>query len=62
MNLVYERCAGLDVHKKTVVACAFVSKQGGKPRKEVRTFSTMTPDIIRLREWLKMLGVTHVAM
>jgi transposase len=62
MNIVHERCCGLDVHKKTVVACALVSQAAGKPRKEVRTFSTMTPDIVRMRDWLKTLGITHVAM
>ncbi len=62
MNIVHERCAGLDVHKKTVVACVLVSQATGKPRKEVRTFSTMTPDIVRMRDWLKALSVTHAAM
>ena len=62
MNIVHERCAGLDVHKKTVVACVLVSQATGKPRKEVRTFSTMTPDIVRMRDWLKVLSVTHAAM
>jgi transposase len=62
MNIVHERCAGLDVHKRTVVACALVSQAAGKPHKEVRTFSTMTPDIVRMRDWLTSLAVTHVAM
>jgi transposase len=62
MNIVHERCAGLDVHKKTVVACALIAEATGKPRKEVRTFSTMTPDIVRMREWLTRLSITHVAM
>jgi transposase len=62
MNIVHDCCAGLDVHKKTVVACVLVSQTTGKPRKEVCTFSTMTPDIVRMRDWLKALSVTHVAM
>jgi transposase len=62
MNIVHERCAGLDVHKKTVVACLLVCAATGKPHKEVRTFSTMTPDIVRMRDWLKSLDITHVAM
>jgi len=62
MNLVYERCAGLDVHKKTVVVCAIIAGVKGQRSKEWRTFSTMTPDLLRLRQWLKELGVTHVAM
>jgi transposase len=62
MNVVYEACAGLDVHKRTVVACASVPDAKGHRHKERRTFSTMTPDLVLLRQWLADLGVTHVAM
>ncbi len=62
MNLVYERCAGLDVHKRTVVVCAIVPDAQGQRHKEWRTFTTMTPDLLRMRHWLKALGVTHAAM
>lgn len=62
MNLVYERCARLDVHKKNVVVCANLADTKGHRHKERRTFSTMTPDLLRLRQWLKGLEVTHVAM
>ena len=62
MNVVYEACAGLDVHKRTVVGCAIVTGAGGPWRKERRTFSTMTADLVRLRQWLTELGVTQVAM
>ena len=62
MQLVYERCAGLDVHKKTVVACLLVAEPNGPTRKERRTFSTMTPELLRLRDWLLAQGCTHVAM
>jgi len=62
MNLVYERCAGLDVHKRTVVACVIIPGTSGQRHKERQTFSTMTSDLLRLREWLTTLGVTHVAM
>jgi transposase len=62
MNLVYERCAGIDVHKRTIVVCAIVPDAKGQRHKERRTFSTMTPDLLRMRCWLKDLGVTHVAM
>jgi transposase len=62
MNLMYERCAGLDVHKKNVVVCAIVPDAKGQRHKEQRTFSTMTPDLLQLRQRLKDLGVTHVAM
>lgn len=62
MQIVYERCAGLDVHKKTVVVCAITPDAQGQRHKERRTFNTMTPDLWRLRDWLTGLGVTHVAM
>ena len=45
MQVVYERCAGLDVHLKTVVACVLVSEPGGTVHDLVRTFSTMTADL-----------------
>jgi transposase len=62
MQVLYERCCGLDVHKDTVVACLIVVGQDGKPIKFIRTFTTMTADLKRLAEWLKEQGVTHVAM
>jgi len=62
MNLVYERCAGLDVHKRNVLVCTITPDPSGHRHKERRTFSTMTPDLLRLRNFLKDLGVTHVAM
>jgi transposase len=62
MNVVYEACAGLDVHKRTVVGCAIVAGAKGQRRKERRMFSTMTADLVQLRQWLTELGVTHVAM
>src|SRR5258708_6110000 len=62
MNVVYEKCAGLDVHKRTVVVCASILDSSGQRRKERQTFSTMTPDLLRLRQWLKDLEITHVAM
>jgi transposase len=62
MNIVYERCAGLDVHKRNVLVCANVPDQQGQRSQERQTFSTMTPAVLRMRTWLKRLGVTHVAM
>lgn len=62
MNLVYERCAGLDVHKKTVVGCAVILDAQGQRQKHRQSFSTMLPDLLHLREWLKEWGVTPVAM
>jgi transposase len=57
MEVVYECWSGLDVHAKTVVAC--LSKQG---RKEIRTFSTMTDELLQLADWLVQAGCTHVAI
>lgn len=62
MQVIYTHCAGLDVHKKTVVACAITPKDKGGWRKEIETFSTMTCDLLRLSDWLTAHGTTHVAM
>ena len=62
MEIVHERCCGLDVHAKTVLACLVVPGADGKPTKEIRTFGTMTEDLLRLRDWLVEAGCTHVAM
>ena len=45
MQVLYERCCGLDVHKKTVVACLFSVDTMGQVVKEIRTFATMTQDL-----------------
>ena len=57
MEVVNERCCGLDVHKKTVVACIITPQE-----KETRTFFTMTRDLLELKHWLSECSVTHVAM
>jgi transposase len=62
MEVVYSHCCGLDVHKKTVVACLFTPAAPGQPAKEIRTFSTMTADLLTLADWLTAAGCTHVAM
>jgi transposase len=62
MDVLYERCCGLDIHKKTVVACVIVPSPDGKPMKEVCHFGTMTDDLLRLGDWLGAHEVTHVAM
>lgn len=62
MDALIERCAGLDVHQATVVACVLIGEAGRKPLKEIRTFSTMTQDLAAMRDWLKGHGVTHVGM
>ena len=62
MQVVHERCCGLDVHKKTVVACVLITQPEGAVQREVRTFKTMTVDLLALSDWLSRLGVTHVAL
>src|SRR5919199_5014134 len=62
MDVLHTHCAGLDVHKKTVVVCALTPGAKGKPHSETRTFSTMTPDLLALADWLTARGITHVAM
>jgi transposase len=62
MEVVNERCCGLDVHKQTVVACVIVPGNGRQPNKEVRTFGMMTADLLELADWLGACQVTHVAM
>lgn len=62
MDVIHRYCAGLDVHKDTVVACARTLGDGGGVRQEVRTFSTMTGGLIELSDWLTEQGVTHVVM
>ena len=62
MDVIYERCCGLDVHKRTVVACLIVAGTHGEPRKEIRTFGTMTQDLLELSDWLAAAGCRHVAM
>jgi transposase len=62
MEVVYEYCCGLDIHKKTVVACVVVPGAGKQPHKEIRTFNTMTADLLELADWLTLKRVTHVAL
>src|SRR6266704_199153 len=62
MDAIYERCCGLDIHKRTVVACIIVPGSGRQSRKEIRTFGTMTDDLLVLGDWLAAEGITHVAM
>jgi transposase len=61
MEVLYPNCAGLDVHKETVVACSR-HVIAGKVVREVRTFKTTTSDLLALSEWLGSLGCTHIVM
>lgn len=62
MDVAYARCCGLDVHKKSVVACALISQPDGSVERHLRTFGTITADLLKLADWLSDLQVTHVAM
>ena len=57
MEMIHQRCCGLDVHKKSVVACV-ITPEG----KDIRTFGTMTKDLLELVDWLTEWRVSHVAM
>ena len=62
MEQLLERCAALDVHKRQVTVCARVPDRDGERAELQAEFETMTPDLLALRDWLKGLGITHVAM
>ena len=62
MQVLHRCCAGLDVHKGTVVACVRRVDGAGKAHEQVRTFGTMTGAVLELADWLAEQGVTHVAM
>jgi len=61
MDVMHERCAGLDVHKAKIVACVRLTI-GGKVNRECRTFDTTTAGLLALLAWLSESGCTHVAM
>src|SRR3954467_8422998 len=61
MEVLHPRCAGLDVHNDSVVACVRLA-EGGHVKRHVETFDTTTADLERLSAWLAGHGVTHVAM
>ena len=61
MQVLHAHCAGLDVHKGSVVACVRHMVQG-KVTSAIKTFMTTTQELMALSEWLSMEGVTHVAM
>ena len=61
MEVVYARCAGLDVHSASVVACARVA-EGPPVKRTLEHFGTTTQELLRLADWLEQQGCTHVAM
>src|SRR5215467_1250488 len=62
MQIVHPRCCGLAVHKKSVVACVLLTAEGGTVQREIRTYATMTADLVMLRDWLESLEIRVVAM
>ena len=65
MDVVFTRCAGLDVHKKSITACRMIPDPTGREAEgimELRTFGTMTRDLLSLADWLTEANITHVAM
>jgi transposase len=62
MDVLYPRCAGLDVHKDVVVACVRLAQPGGQASQEVRSFATTTTELCELADWLNEREVTHVVM
>ena len=62
MEVIYPRCCGLDVHQRTVVACLRLQEANGQVHQEIRTFGTMTSDLLVLAGWLAAHQATPVAM
>lgn len=62
MQVVHAHACGLDVHKKTVVACVLLTAHDGTVQRLIRSFSTMTTELLALSDWLDSLAVTHIAM
>jgi transposase len=62
MEVIHERCCGLDIHKRSIVACLSLPGAKGAVTTTVRTFGSMTADILALSDWLVEAGCTQVAM
>jgi transposase len=62
MEVIYHRCCGIDIHKKVIVACLITLTANGERHKEVRTYRTVTKELLELFDWLTAAGCTHVAM
>ena len=61
MQVVYERCCGLDVHKETVAACIAIT-DAGRVQRNKRVFGTTTKQLLELSDWLAEHAVTHIGM
>jgi transposase len=62
MEAMIERCAGLDVHQETVVACVLFSPLDKKPKTSIKTFPTTTTGLLALSDWLAPLQVSDIVM
>jgi transposase len=62
MHVVFSRCCGMDIHKKMLVACVLLTSPDGSVQRQVRTFSTMTAELLACLDWLESLQVEIVAM
>ena len=62
INAVLERCAGIDIGKRFLMACVRVGPADGEPRTEIRKFGTTVSELERLKAWLQSAGCTHAVM
>jgi transposase len=62
MERLYQRCCGIDIPKKTLVACVIIPGPSGERQKEIRTFRTVTADLLCLHDWLQAAGCSHIAL
>ena len=62
MEILFPRCAGIDVHKRTVVACRIVLTDDGEWLREARTYGTTSEELLRLSDWLAAGECTHVGL
>ena len=62
MRVLHERCCGLDIHKRFVVACLLMTSPDGAVHREVRTYTTMTADLLALSDWLRAESCGPVVM
>ena len=62
MQVIHSQCAGLDVHKKTVVVTSMLTQPDGTVQKRTRTFATMTADLLALDDWLKQQSIDVIAL
>ena len=62
MDIIFSNVAGLDIHKKSIVAWVRTVNAKGKSVDQVRTFGTMTSELLQMSDWLASNNVTHVAM